>query len=1352
MQIGSWRSAASGPTTAGGIQALDAPQPHSHRLCGRQLLVNGRSTRTKMQVADTPVTTGPSARASWRLHHPGRASLRLGSLLALLLLAAPATSEALARSGAVANHVPGSIGPSSDELDRLRIQEAARRRSQETESAREERKRLRRLFHGLSDGDALALARQQHPRVFAGDVWSPFKHVTRRGKFVNRYSAPVTLPDGTPAVAVSNLPVGVLDTNNELQPADLSLRSEKDGWKPARSSVRTSFPKRSSSAVVIGDLSIKLGGDALGHEVNDRVFYPDAGGEDVDLLFMPTPTGLESFAQIRSTDAPEELRMSFELPDGAELKYTPAAPNGPIQIVDGARVIASITEPTAVDAEQRRVEVGYRVEGRDLVMTVRHRSADYAMPVMVDPTVVYGWNNTPQRWDAAGWGVHQNTQTPWCITFDSWYLGRGFYAYSRAGDPNQPCLNASYQHNEILEFNYYAEYARGSTAFVAGWDEGYTLDIGYGGVCHYSGVYSMPLGRFETYSGAECQSIPNNVRYHRAYGTSPNYAVFGTVVNGSGRREVFTDMLWGATVYVSDRDNPTVEQGPRRIPVGWTADTVLDVTSRDAGIGTDWARIRLAAAGSPDETRDQSRPCSADPQNHCRASETFGFGTTDLPEGERTVDAQSGDLIRVPDYTRLGVLRLDRTAPTLSVSGDLRNLTRDDSGRDLYPLVVSARDGLEGGGPGDQRSGVASVTIAIDGREERTETSDVTCEQSCSVTIDDFTLDTDWLAEGRHVVSVSARDRLGHTSSTESWAIEVVRDNYFGQQLGAWETRTEAAVDSQIPGVPLDGRIPPVPSDWRRSDMCESTEAALRSCYANAKLWGREVHEWLERNLPAGFSTPENLQNPPTFKYALGQDDTSKELSHRYRDYFDIAKRSIAGPADALDVAVGFHRPIDPQQLSSAIPQLELPQAKSALSGIFGPGGADWQGSVRIPVLSSITQSVDDFYAKQGESITRTIAELEQEAPADAEEGEDIAAVLNEARAFRAHLQAGGGYVSGVALRLNATAVVSLLQTSANEVKSIVALPSGSDLSVEGADALGSSSVDEAVVRNAARRSGGGAVALRAGMRFGSAQLREAAAPYQPTCDQRGESAIMPRSILQPNPTYWSPSRHKADSALIDRAGSGYNKEHRLRFRWQAARGLAFMCADAPGDRNVEIEATVFPSDAERWSTNWESNDARRYTMTNMPGNIHQDDIASGGRYPFDKQRYPDFAILAQSSRAFRYRKLYVVDFTTNQGEQDAGTVIYSGQPVHRYTQSNQETYCEDFRRGDYKSCMFSQEDLCWAHRRISDGPVYSRRDWTEIFGLGGTLRQAAKKAPGAVDGRKVVRYCDPRPDNSGAG
>ena len=121
------------------------------------------------------------------------------------------------------------------------------------------------------------------------------------------------------------------------------------------------------------------------------------------------------------------------------------------------------------------------------------------------------------------------------------------------------------------------------------------------------------------------------------------------------------------------------------------------------------------------------------------------------------------------------------------------------------------------------------------------------------------------------------------------------------------------------------------------------------------------------------------------------------------------------------------------------------------------------------------------------------------------------------------------------------------------------------------------------------------------------------------------------------------------------------------------------------------------------------------------------------------------------SGRAYRYRMLYRVDFTTNEGETDQGRVIYSVQSTHRAQTTPDKVYCEA-QSHKFASCMFSKVTVCYAHKYISQNPTWRRVDWSQVFGYLSRMAQARRQNPSQVEGAyEVIRFCDPRPPNSGA-
>lgn len=92
----------------------------------------------------------------------------------------------------------------------------------------------------------------------------------------------------------------------------------------------------------------------------------------------------------------------------------------------------------------------------------------------------------------------------------------------------------------------------------------------------------------------------------------------------------------------------------------------------------------------------------------------------------------------------------------------------------------------------------------------------------------------------------------------------------------------------------------------------------MRACYDAVTNWGADVQSWLRDNLPDG-TTAASLPDAPTFEYSRAQ-DTGRDLTHRIRDAFKMARSIVADPSASIDVAIGFHRPLTPSEVAAAIP------------------------------------------------------------------------------------------------------------------------------------------------------------------------------------------------------------------------------------------------------------------------------------------------------------------------------------------------------------------------------------------------------------------------------------------------
>lgn len=192
----------------------------------------------------------------------------------------------------------------------------------------------------------------------------------------------------------STVPLQVEGAGGQLQPVDLALEQEGGELEPASPLVDTAIPSELGEGVELLNGKIGLSFPAAAQERSPSLveeslaFYPNVA-PDTDLAVVPTLTGLETFTQLRSADAPTSQRIALDLPAGTTLRASEA---GGAEAVKDGELLLSVLPPTAIDADGEPVATTLEVQGEALVLKV-HPSESAAMPILVDPLFqTYEWN------------------------------------------------------------------------------------------------------------------------------------------------------------------------------------------------------------------------------------------------------------------------------------------------------------------------------------------------------------------------------------------------------------------------------------------------------------------------------------------------------------------------------------------------------------------------------------------------------------------------------------------------------------------------------------------------------------------------------------------------------------------------------------------------------------------------------------------------------------------------------------------------------------------------------------------------------------------------------------------------
>jgi RHS repeat-associated protein len=652
----------------------------------------------------------------------------------------------------------GVTTPTSEAIEDARARSRTLTADRATDAAMRERQATRRRYAGQSAREAISLARRAH-RVLRGPVPGGPK-ASDVVRFLGDRSA-VVRQDGRERILASTAPLRTHDSTSPEAALDLTLERSATSFAPRNDLTGLRIGTHAADPISLEESGVELnafGGAANvpGEAIDGRVFWPNVA-TDTDAIAMPTPTGIETFVQLRSEASPEEIRMPFRLPSGAQLTATPHG--GGFQVVRGGDVLAHIAAPSATGADG--APVALRAELRDadsLVLTVPHRAADVAYPVLVDPVIE---------------AIYYTADTPWTFTSqpDGAFRSSGYSSYLFTS-PDRPYLdawmNAAWElaipRSVTIDAATFRDVS--STSRLCSSLEITSLDrsetFGQTGRC---GAFYEPTWSLGGYGGWE----------------RGGRVIFRTALPGSYSASAGYDttQFAGAYVYYSDYTAPTVTSWP---PGGgdWSAiepSSLPYLTAEDAGVGVkEIAATEVGTGWTASRTHD----CTGQLEAMCPTWWDALFSSSTFGDGRHVYDIVASDLQGNQTTERIEV-RVDREGPELTSSGPLQAASGGFVGDST--LHVEARDGSA---PLDEsmywrtkeRSGVTHVVLLVDGASvDSTMDGRQSIAQSCAAGGCSWEGDLDFrpasLASGSHSVSLRAFDAVGNVSTSAPFTVTV---------------------------------------------------------------------------------------------------------------------------------------------------------------------------------------------------------------------------------------------------------------------------------------------------------------------------------------------------------------------------------------------------------------------------------------------------------------------------------------------------------------------------------------------------------------------------------------------------
>ncbi|HEV3002423.1 MAG TPA: PA14 domain-containing protein [Solirubrobacteraceae bacterium] len=299
------------------------------------------------------------------------------------------------------------------------------------------------------------------------------------------------------------------------------------------------------------------------------------------------------------------------------------------------------------------------------------------------------------------------------------------------------------------------------------------------------------------------------------------------------------------------------------LPAGWVDDHRGRVTGTATDVGTGLHRLELT---EPLSGGDQARPkrykspgtqtdCEGTLQLPCPAAgdQSFDYGTAAYREGHVSPSVVAVDASGRRSSRSAYTLKVDHTGPAIAFEGPLapyRNGAVVTAGQ--HRLDVRVTDGVRGGTPAEQRSGVKSTELQVSRDEGPFESRGVVQNDDClgDSCPDDatYTVDTAAFGDGLHAIRVIAYDRLDHRSEVtfrffvdlEPPALEsVTHDPPLPAWVGSQALGVSATASDRGTGVQrfvLTRRTPSGDADQVERLACELSPEEGRRCPKRATV------------------------------------------------------------------------------------------------------------------------------------------------------------------------------------------------------------------------------------------------------------------------------------------------------------------------------------------------------------------------------------------------------------------------------------------------------------------------------------------------------------------------------------
>lgn len=484
-------------------------------------------------------------------------------------------------------------------------------------------------------------------------------------KFVDDHSAQVRLDNGKNGVLVSPLPLQVPANGGGKDSVDAALTSDGQDFVPAAPLADYSVAKDLDQGIDLeaADVTITPQGPGVANaepqRVGGSVLWANTSA-DTDFVVSPTPTGVETFHQVRSQEAPESFALDVTVPEGGEIKRSEKLPAAlEITGADG-KTVATVSPAIAQDADGTDVPASYAIDNNlhRITINVPHRNRDVHYPILVDPVMDMeqilwdanahgnypGWRPvaSPYLLHMAGHGLWGDGLYLWMVPGNGYdYLDTNAWTFKAPGDSSIA--------GAVETTTYYA--AAGQSCIALGMLAG----DGGGGVAWQAGTSELHGGGITGNPYVNCgSSYADQSRTLWGSTTPPGNFVAMQFVSLGGTSPYFdAAYLKYSHVYILDDKLPATGTSDLS---NVNPDSTMTFVAADSGTGVQ--RVAVYATDFPgwNQAYDTGYDCKIQyaPDWGCPQYIPRNLSVGNLPNGPRTIHMKVWDAsgnFKETDYT-----------------------------------------------------------------------------------------------------------------------------------------------------------------------------------------------------------------------------------------------------------------------------------------------------------------------------------------------------------------------------------------------------------------------------------------------------------------------------------------------------------------------------------------------------------------------------------------------------------------------------------------------------------------------------------------------------------------------------